>query len=180
MPQTGPMARARWSVLLAGSPRLHTAFSLESVADELCFVVGPAAVTLLATQVHPAAGVTCAALCALGGSLWFASQRSTEPPVVAAPVASGPTGAGRARLPACPAVPLVSPRPAWSCWCPCTCSWARCSSRSTCRRWRSRPRAGTRPLPGSSSAPTRSAAGSAGSGTVTDLAAPACGGWRSR
>ena len=85
MPQTGPMARARWSVLLAGSPRLHTAFSLESVADELCFVIGPAAVTLLATQVHPAAGVTCAAVCALLGSLWFAAQRSTEPPVVTVP-----------------------------------------------------------------------------------------------
>jgi MFS family permease len=82
MPQTGPMARARWSVLLAGSPRLHTAFSVESVADELCFVIGPAAVTLLATQVHPAAGVGFAALCAFLGSLWFASQRSTEPPVV--------------------------------------------------------------------------------------------------
>jgi MFS family permease len=83
MPQTGPMARARWSVLLAGSPRLHTAFSLESVADELCFVIGPAAVTVLATQVHPAAGVGTAALCALLGSLWFASQRATEPPVAA-------------------------------------------------------------------------------------------------
>jgi len=91
MPQTGPMARARWSVLLAGSPRLHTAFSVESVADELCFVVGPAAVTLLATQVHPAAGVTCAALCALVGSLWFASQRSTEPPVVALTPPLAPT-----------------------------------------------------------------------------------------
>src|SRR6202012_277260 len=78
-----PMARARWSALLAGSPRLHTAFSVESVADELCFVIGPAAATLLATQVHPAAGVTCAALCALCGSLWFAAQRSTEPPVTA-------------------------------------------------------------------------------------------------
>jgi len=65
MPQTGPMARARWSALLGGTSRLHTAFSVESVADELCFVIGPAAVTLLATQVHPAAGVTCAALCAL-------------------------------------------------------------------------------------------------------------------
>jgi MFS family permease len=93
MPQTGPMARARWSVLLAGSPRLHTAFSVESVADELCFVVGPAAVTLLATQVHPAAGVTCAALCALGGSLWFASQRSTEPPVVTLAPAPAPVPA---------------------------------------------------------------------------------------
>jgi MFS family permease len=100
MPQTGPMARARWSVLLAGSPRLHTAFSLESVADELCFVVGPAAVTLLATQVHPAAGVACAALCAFGGSLWFAAQRSTEPPLVAVPpppAAPGQAQSGRTR-----------------------------------------------------------------------------------
>jgi MFS family permease len=100
MPPTGPMARARWSVLLAGSPRLHTAFSLESVADELCFVIGPAAVTLLATQLHPAAGVVCAALCAVAGSLWFASQRSTEPPAVAA-AAPGvrPPAARRRRLP---------------------------------------------------------------------------------
>lgn len=101
MPQTGPMARARWSALLAGSPRLHTAFSLESVADEFCFVVGPAAVAVLATQLYPAAGVGTAALCALAGSLWFASQRSTEPPVVSAhagPAPSGGTGsAPRAR-----------------------------------------------------------------------------------
>jgi MFS family permease len=81
MPQLGPMARARWSVLLAGTSRLHTAFSIESIADELCFVVGPAAVTLLATQVHPAAGVVTAAICCLGGTLWFAAQRATEPPV---------------------------------------------------------------------------------------------------
>jgi MFS family permease len=85
MPQLGPMARARWSVLLAGTSRLHTAFSIESIADELCFIVGPAAVTLLATQVHPAAGVACAAICCLGGTLWFAAQRGTEPPVNALP-----------------------------------------------------------------------------------------------
>ena len=99
MPQTGPMARARWSALLAGSPRLHTAFSVESVADEVCFVIGPAAVTVLATQVRPAAGVACAALCALLGSLWFASQRSTEPPVIAAAPRPGPRAAGRPRWP---------------------------------------------------------------------------------
>jgi MFS family permease len=81
MPQLGPMARARWAVLLTGSPRLHTAFSVESVADELCFVIGPAAVTVLATQLHPTAGVTLAAASCLAGSLWFASQRATEPPV---------------------------------------------------------------------------------------------------
>jgi MFS family permease len=81
MPQLGPMARARWSVLLAGTSRLHTAFSIESIADELCFIVGPAAVTLLATQVHPSAGIATAAICCLAGTLWFASQRATEPPV---------------------------------------------------------------------------------------------------
>jgi MFS family permease len=100
MPQTGPMARARWSALLAGSPRLHTAFSVESVADELCFVIGPAAVTVLATALYPAAGVGTAALCALAGSLWFASQRSTEPPVVVVagrPALSGPAQARPAR-----------------------------------------------------------------------------------
>ena len=98
MPQTGPMARARWSVLLAGSPRLHAAFSIESVADEVCFVTGPAAVTLLATQVHPAAGVACAALCAVVGSLWFASQRSTEPPVAAASPSRSKPPASKRRL----------------------------------------------------------------------------------
>ena len=116
MPQTGPMARARWSALLAGSPpRLHTAFSVESVADELCFVIGPAAVTLLATQVHPAAGVTCAALCAVGGSLWFAAQRSTEPPVVMMPpppsaacAVKADAGRHRARL-AAPALIVLTP-----------------------------------------------------------------------
>jgi MFS family permease len=79
MPSLGTMVRARWSALLAGSPRLHAAFSFESVADELCFVIGPAAVTLLATEVFPAAGVGVAALLCLGGTLWFAAQRNTEP-----------------------------------------------------------------------------------------------------
>jgi len=80
MPVLGPMVRARWSALLTGTPWLHTAFSLESVGDELCFMVGPAVVTLLATQVHPAAGVTAAAALCLAGTLWFASQRDSEPP----------------------------------------------------------------------------------------------------
>jgi MFS family permease len=81
MPSLGTMVRARWSALLAGSPRLHAAFSFESVADELCFVVGPAAVTLLATQVFPAAGVGVATLLCLGGTLWFLAERQTEPVV---------------------------------------------------------------------------------------------------
>jgi len=80
MPSLSAMVRVRWSVLLAGSPRLHAAFSFESVADEFCFIVGPAAVTLLATEVFPAAGVGVAALLCLAGTLWFAAERRTEPP----------------------------------------------------------------------------------------------------
>jgi|HubBroStandDraft_1064217.scaffolds.fasta_scaffold00688_12 MFS family permease len=82
MPSLGTMVRTRWSALLAGTPRLHAAFSFESVADELCFVIGPAAVTLLATEVFPAAGIGVAALLCLGGTLWFAAQRATEPEVM--------------------------------------------------------------------------------------------------
>jgi len=82
MPSLGTLVRARWSALLAGSPRLHAAFSFESVADELCFVIGPAAVTLLATEVFPASGVGVAAVLCVTGTLWFAAQRGTEPVVV--------------------------------------------------------------------------------------------------
>ena len=116
MPSLGTMVRARWSVLLAGSPRLHAAFSFESVADELCFVIGPAAVTLLATEVFPAAGVGVAALLCLAGTLWFvgpapdraglvrADRRPAGPAAVradrrrpASPAGlAGPPGRGRA------------------------------------------------------------------------------------
>jgi MFS family permease len=82
MPALGTMVRARWSALLEGSPRLHTAFAFESVADEICFVVGPVVVTLLATEVYPAAGVGVAAALCVAGTLWFAAQRRTEPAIV--------------------------------------------------------------------------------------------------
>jgi MFS family permease len=101
MPSLGSMVRTRWSVLLAGSPRLHTAFSFESVADELVFVLGPAAVTLLATEVYPAAGVVIAAVLCVAGTLWFTALRATEPPVVRAPrPAAAREGPHQARGPA--------------------------------------------------------------------------------
>src|SRR5215472_11601331 len=119
MPSLGAMVRARWSVLLAGSPRLHTAFSFESVADELCFIVGPAAVTLLATEVFPASGVGVAALLCLLGTLWFAAERGTEPAVVrpdrppgqaaAGQAGAGQAGAGRVRGAAAPGLVVLAP-----------------------------------------------------------------------
>lgn len=91
-PQLGSMVRARWSALLGGSPLLQAAFSLESVADEVIFVTGPVLVTLLATEVHPAAGLVVAAATCVAGSLLLAAQRATEPPAVPAGVGRGVRG----------------------------------------------------------------------------------------
>jgi MFS family permease len=110
MPALGPMSRARWSALLAGSPRLHTAFSLESVADEVCFIVGPAMVTLLSTQLHPAAGLGAAALLCLAGTTWFAAQRATEPSVPPSSPRSGADNTGqKAAWLAAPGLAVVVP-----------------------------------------------------------------------
>jgi MFS family permease len=81
MPSVGSMVRARWSALLGGTARLHTAFSLESVADEIIFMVGPVVVALLATDVYPAAGLAAALLLCLVGTVAFTAQRGTEPPL---------------------------------------------------------------------------------------------------
>jgi MFS family permease len=107
MPSLGAMVRARWSVLLTGSPRLHAAFSFESVADELCFIIGPAAVTLLATEVFPASGVGVAAVLCLVGTLWFAAERGTEPVVVRPERPANQAGRQAARVRGTPAPGLI-------------------------------------------------------------------------
>ncbi len=78
----GSMARARWSHVLQDPAKLHTAFSFESVADEVIFVAGPAFVTVLATGVNVYAGIIAAIVLTLTGGLAFAAMRSTEPPAV--------------------------------------------------------------------------------------------------
>ena len=45
-PQPGSLVRARWAHALGGSALLPTAFSFESVVDEVIFVVGPVLVTV--------------------------------------------------------------------------------------------------------------------------------------
>ena len=60
MPQIGSCVRARWSHLVPDKAQLQTAFAFESVVDESVFILGPALVTVLATAVHPLAGLGCA------------------------------------------------------------------------------------------------------------------------
>jgi MFS family permease len=80
LPQIGSCVRARWSYVLAEPDDVQTAYALEAVADEAVFIAGPIVVTLLATAVHPVAGLAVAVVAGVGGSLAFARQRTTEPP----------------------------------------------------------------------------------------------------
>jgi len=81
MPTIGAMVRARWTQLYGGTPRLRTAFALEAVIDELCFIVGPALSVGLSVAVFPEAGPLLGAVLLLVGTLALAAQRRTEPPV---------------------------------------------------------------------------------------------------
>ena len=80
LPQVGSGVRARWSHLTRDDRDLQTAFAFEAVVDEAVFMLGPTIVTLLATAVHPLAGLTAAILSGLAGTLALAAQRRTEPP----------------------------------------------------------------------------------------------------
>jgi MFS family permease len=90
MPSLGSMVRTRWSALLGDPAAIHAAFALESVIDEMTFVIGPALVTVLATAVPPAGVLLCMVL-SVGGTLFFAAQRQTEPPVMAHSREHGPS-----------------------------------------------------------------------------------------
>ncbi|WP_406224856.1 MFS transporter [Streptomyces anulatus] len=81
MPNMAAMVRARWTHALKGSDRLHTAYSLESVVDELTFVVGPALSVALCTALFPEAGPLVAGVLLVLGVLMFVPQKRTEPPV---------------------------------------------------------------------------------------------------
>ena len=115
MPSLGSMVRARWSVLLSGSALLHAAFSLESVLDETIFVIGPALVTLLATQVYPAAGVAVAMVACVTGTLLLARQRGTEPPSGSLRPGAGQAGTPVPRRSAVPAPGLITLAPVYLC-----------------------------------------------------------------
>nr|WSW43200.1 MFS transporter [Streptomyces sp. NBC_01001] len=80
VPSVGSMIRARWTVLYHDAPReLHTAYSFESVVDEVCFIFGPILAIGLSTTWFPEAGPVIAAGCLLVGVWLLTAQRSTEP-----------------------------------------------------------------------------------------------------
>ncbi|MFE1320139.1 MFS transporter [Kitasatospora phosalacinea] len=81
MPSTGSMVRARWAHLYRDEPpKLHTAYSFEAVADEVCFIIGPILAATLATSLFPESGLLLAGVFLVTGVLLFTAQRRTEPP----------------------------------------------------------------------------------------------------
>ncbi|MDG5804078.1 MFS transporter [Streptomyces ossamyceticus] len=94
VPSLGAMTRARWAALYRGTPRLHTAYSFESVVDEVCFIFGPIISIGLSTAWFPEAGPLLAACFLAVGVFWLTSQRATEP----APHPREQQGRGRSAL----------------------------------------------------------------------------------
>lgn len=103
LPAVGSCVRARWAHVLDSPRDVQTAFALEAVADEAVFMAGPIIVTVLATTVHPTAGLGAALAAGVLGTLYFAAQRSTAPP----PHPRAPTRADRAPIPWATVAPLT-------------------------------------------------------------------------
>lgn len=81
MPSMSAMVRARWTVIYRGQDRLQTAYSLETVLDEVTFIAGPPLSVGLAVAVFPQAGVLAAALLLVAGVSALLLQKGSEPPI---------------------------------------------------------------------------------------------------
>jgi len=82
MPNFGAFSRARWSHLHTGTALLRTAFALESLCEEMIWMMGPLIVVWCATQLFPQAGVIAAAALFLLGAGVFCTQTRTEPSLI--------------------------------------------------------------------------------------------------
>ncbi|MBF9069398.1 MFS transporter [Streptacidiphilus fuscans] len=88
VPQIGPLSRARWVALIARTPGrqderqlVARALSLDTLLDELGFMVGPALAGFLAVGIRPATGVAVAALLTGVAGTAFARHPSAPGPV---------------------------------------------------------------------------------------------------
>lgn len=82
MPSMAAMVRARWTALYRGQAQLQTAFSLETVLDEVSFIAGPPLAIALSVMWFPQAGPLLAAFLLVLGVLWLSAQRASEPAIV--------------------------------------------------------------------------------------------------
>ena len=76
----GSLVRARWSYVLTDRAELGTAYSLESILDEVIFTVGPVIAGVLAVALAPSAGVAAGAVLVAAGTVRLRELVATEPP----------------------------------------------------------------------------------------------------
>lgn len=79
MPSLSAMVRARWTVLYRDTPQLQSAFSLETVFDEVTFIAGPPLSVGLSVALLPQAGPLAAALLLAIGVFALVVQTGSEP-----------------------------------------------------------------------------------------------------
>lgn len=91
--QFGSLSRARWVRSLGRGRALERAYSLESMIDEMGFVIGPMLVVPLTIQVHPTAGILASmAMTVLGTVMLLRQPRTGETVRMSTPIAQGHTG----------------------------------------------------------------------------------------
>ena len=79
-PDIAAAVRARWTAATGGSLRI-AAFAVETINDQMVFVVGPPIITVLSGTVHPLLGVAAALAPGVAGMLALVAQPGTEPPL---------------------------------------------------------------------------------------------------
>ena len=79
MPNMSAMVRARWTELFRGKPQLQTAYALEAVLDDVCFIVGPPLAVTLSVALFPEAEPLTSLIVLITGVTAFVVQKKTEP-----------------------------------------------------------------------------------------------------
>jgi len=98
-PNVGALVRSRWAAALGGSAVLTTAFSWESVADEVVFTVGPVLVTALAAALGPSPALLVTLGFTVVGTAALTVLRASEPaPHPRGPRSQAPGVAGLAGM----------------------------------------------------------------------------------
>ncbi len=78
---SGQMVRRRWIHAIGDDRKLiDTAYSFEAMVDEVIFTTGPVVATLIASFFFPEAAIFAAMGFLIVGSLFFLSQKRTQPP----------------------------------------------------------------------------------------------------
>ncbi|MFF8717221.1 MFS transporter [Streptomyces sp. NPDC015184] len=106
-PSAPALVRSRWSHILRDTDDMHTAYSWETVLDELCFILGPPLSIGLGIALFPQAGLVAASIFSLAGTLWLTAQRRTEPPITGTLPGEKLNGSGLLRVLSDPTVALV-------------------------------------------------------------------------